>query len=257
MSGHLEFAASVAREAGKIIKQNFTLGMKRELKTDLTPITDSDLAVNQLVIDRVKKTFPGHGVLGEESSFHSNREYVWVCDPIDGTLPFSHGIPICVFSLALTKNGKPILGTVFDPFLFRLFTAELGKGAFLNNHKVQVSKTKLSESVINLNGAKELGLGKLWDILNQNNAKVISLWSVIYAGVLVAAGEFSGTIFGHSAPWDGAALKVIVEEAGGKVTDLAGNEQLYNQPTKGFIASNGIIHQELVNQVAKILKERQ
>ena len=106
-----EFAKQLAQKAGEIMKNNFSHGMKKELKRDKSPVTTTDIAINKLVISEVKKYFPDHDVKGEEeSSFENNSEYVWVCDPVDGTYPFSHGLPVFTFSLALVKNGKPVLG---------------------------------------------------------------------------------------------------------------------------------------------------
>src|SRR6185369_6851970 len=99
---HKEFALQMAQEAGGIIRSNFSMGMKKEWKEDVTPVTVSDLAINKDLIEGVKQHFPGHSVYGEEeSALIDGAEYVWVCDPVDGTLPFSHGIPTCMFSLAL------------------------------------------------------------------------------------------------------------------------------------------------------------
>ena len=117
--------------------------MDKTIKKDGSPVTKTDLAINKLVIDRVKKYFPSHGVLGEEqSNYVEKADYVWVCDPVDGTIPFSRGMPTCMFSLGLTFKGKPILGVGYDPFIDRLIFAELGKGAFLNGKKIHVSRNK-------------------------------------------------------------------------------------------------------------------
>ena len=112
---YLETAVSLARQAGEMARANFTLGMAREWKEDSTPVTVTDLAINHLVIAEIGRRFPTHGVLGEEvSSLAPDHEWVWVCDPIDGTIPFSHGIPVTAFSLALTYQGETLLGVVYD-----------------------------------------------------------------------------------------------------------------------------------------------
>ncbi len=120
-----QFATDLAYQAGEIIKTDFTLGMKKEWKENETPLTAADNKVNQLVVDAVNKNFPDYGLITEEGgSHHQNAEYVWICDPIDGTIPFSHGIPTCVFSIALVHEGEPILAVIYDPFMDRLFYAE-------------------------------------------------------------------------------------------------------------------------------------
>ena len=106
----IQFAESIARESGAIIRQNFSLGMTREWKGDGSPLTETDRRINRLVIEKVAGYFPGHSVLGEEESTSEIlNEFTWVCDPVDGTIPFSHGVPTSVFSLGLCRNGEPIV----------------------------------------------------------------------------------------------------------------------------------------------------
>lgn len=137
------FAIGLAKKAGKIIRANFVLGMAKQIKKDGSPVTKTDLAINSMVIRDVEKHYPGHAILGEEESHPiKGAEYVWVCDPVDGTIPFSKGVPTCMFSLALTHRGLPILGVAYDAFMDRMFFAEKGKGAFLNGKRVHVSGHK-------------------------------------------------------------------------------------------------------------------
>lgn len=253
MKDYRNFALELAEEAGKIIKTNFTLGMKKDWKSDFTPLTETDLKINQLVLDVVAKEFPEHSVIAEEGSdFSEKSEYVWVCDPVDGTVPFSHGIPTCVFALALVRNGESILGTVYDPFLDRLFFAEKDKGATLNKEKIAVSKsTSLEKTLVGIAGrgknAKYGSKNKVVEFLEDKRALVLNLGSIIYMDMLVANGEFAAAIFGGDKPHDSAASKVIIEEAGGKFTDLFGKNQRYDRDVKGHLASNGTLHQELVD----------
>ncbi len=251
------FALELAKEAGRIIKTNFSLGMKKEWKADNTPLTETDLKINQLVIDSVKKEFPGHSIIAEEGSdFSEKSEYVWVCDPVDGTIPFSHGIPTCVFSLALVRKGKSILGVIYDPFLDRMFFAEKNKGAFLNGEKISVSRAiSLQNTLVGVESWKDdkANILKAAEIVLNKGAKITSLNSIVYMDMLVANGEFAATLFPGTKPHDSAATKIVVEEAGGKVTDLYGNEQRYDRDIKGHIASNGILHQELVDIVKENL----
>lgn len=123
---HLDFAINLAKQAGPIIKNNFVLGMKKEIKQDKTPLTVTDLAINDLVNKAVAKMFPDHGLISEEGGFYSGQDYTWVCDPVDGTIPFSHGVPICMFMLGLMYKGQSILGVVYDPFMDKMYYAEKG-----------------------------------------------------------------------------------------------------------------------------------
>jgi myo-inositol-1(or 4)-monophosphatase len=251
MKDYRGFSIELAKEAGRIIKANFVLGMKKEWKTDNTPLTETDTQVNQLVIDAVKKEFPEHSVLAEEgNNFSEKSEYVWVCDPVDGTIPFSHGIPACVFSLALVQNGESILGVLYDPFLDRMLVAEKGKGALLNSIPTRVSQRgELRGTLIGISWWKNelANFFPLAETLDDKGVLITDISSIGYMEMLVAMGEFGGTIFSGVKPHDTAAGKIIIEEAGGKVTNLFGEEQRYDRDIKGHIASNGILHQELVD----------
>lgn len=253
---YLEFAKQLALDSGGIMKSYFEAGVEREWKTDSTPVTKADKEINSLVIKRIGGAYPDHSVLGEEESSNLGNQYTWVCDPVDGTMPFSHGLPISSFSLALTKDGVPILGVVYDPFSNRLFSATQGQGAYLGNNRLHVSKNDFTNSLIDLEGFPSVKPvvdcgAEVKDMVTSTGAKVICLWSAVLPSALVASGIFTAVVLNTNQPQDSAAIKVIVEEAGGKVTDLYGKEQRYDQPTKGFVASNGIIHNELI----KIIRE--
>ncbi len=257
MSDYKKFALDLAEKAGEVIKEKFTLGIKKEWKSDDTPVTEADLFINKMVINAVGKEFPDHGVIAEEESNLKESEYLWVCDPLDGTIPFSHGIPICTFSLALVKNGQSILGVVSDPFMKRMFFAEKGKGAFLNDKQIFTPQSKdLKKGIIAVDMYR-LGKFSLLDIqksIYEDGGKVVNFCSVVYEGMLVALGGLIGTIFPGSNPHDCAATKIIVEEAGGKVTDLFGEESDYSRKIKGAIISNGEIHNYLLEKVKANLK---
>ena len=252
-----KFALELAQQAGGLIRSNFKLGMKKEWKADSSPVTETDLAINKLLIEGVKKHFPAHSVLGEEeSAMVEGSEYTWVCDPVDGTIPFSHGVPTCVFSLALAHNGDPVLGVIYDPFMDRLLWAEKGKGAFMNNDPIHVNDAASPDrTVIGMPiwVRSKYKLIELQAELMERGATVMGLQSVVYMALLTATGEFCATSFGGATAHDGAAVKIIVEEAGGKVTDLFGNEQRWDQPIKGYIASNGKVHAELVKAIGQLI----
>lgn len=250
---YLDFAKQLAYDAGEIMRKYF-LNTEREWKEDQTPLTIADTTINRLVVERIAEKFPEHSVLGEEESSAKNGRYTWVCDPVDGTMPYSHGLPISTFSLALCDNGRPIVGVVYDPFIDRLFWAEKDGGAFCNTTQIQVSDTGLNYAAIDIEG-----LGNPNPVVNMSNtirdtliakgAKIMHLWSAILPAVLVASGEWTAVIMNGSTIQDAPAVKIIVEEAGGRVTDLFGNDQRYDKLSRGFIASNGVVHDELVRIV--------
>jgi len=248
--GALDFAISMAREAGALMKQNFSLGMKKEWKDDHTPLTATDTKINALVLEAVQSTYPSHSFVGEEGSNVIESEYTWVCDPVDGTVPFSHGWPTFVFSLALTQNGESILGVIYDPICDRLLHAEKGGGAFLNGTKIHVSQDAQLGKTTFVGFSK---LPHLQEVLMADGCRVPTFFSCVYAGMLIATGELVGQIYKYDKPWDGAAVKVLVEEAGGKVTDLEGKEQRYDKEINGFVASNGLVHQRLIDLIRPLL----
>lgn len=239
------------------MRANFVLGMNKTNKKDGTPVTKADLAINKMVVDLVKKYFSTHGVLGEEqSNIIANSEYTWVCDPIDGTIPFSRGMPTCMFSLALTRNGKSVLGVAYDPFLNRMFYAEAGKGAFLNGKRINVSvhgKLKgafISHGIWKMERYSMPGL--MNDFVFKKDVNIFPIGSVVYNSMLLAVGQLDGILFNYHTAHDVAAIKIVVEEAGGKVTDLYGNEQRYDrEDIKGCLISNGALHKDLLKIIKK------
>jgi myo-inositol-1(or 4)-monophosphatase len=261
-SKELEFAEELARESGRVMLQYFHAeDMGTVVKTDLTPVTAADTEINDLVISRVKERFPRHGVHGEEASFGTDREWVWVCDPVDGTMPFSLGLPLSTFSLALTRNGEPLVGVVYDPFGDKLYTARKGGGAFVNGKPLRVSDHQLERSYVDLammHGLPgSLPIGDIRSALVDRKVFTFTLFSTIISTMKVASGEFTAAYFAFRKPEDMAAAKVIVEEAGGRVTDIDGNDQRYDRQINGGLVSNGVVHEEMLEVIkaAKIAPE--
>ncbi|MBD3362770.1 hypothetical protein GF362_03555 [Candidatus Dojkabacteria bacterium] len=249
-SDYLKIAILLAYKAGKIIIKNFRSDIEVSWKKDTSPVTKADLEINKLVIREINKNYPTHSILAEEESdLHENSEFLWVCDPIDGTYPFSYGVPTCVFSLALVKEGEPILGVIFDPFLNRLYTAEKDKGAYLNNKRIKVSSTKdLEKSLIGICHWKGSGFNILKFV--DNFRSTINVQSTIYMGSLVAAGSLDANIFPGKNAHDTATQKIIIEEAGGKVTDILGKPQKYDKEVNGILATNSHLHADILEIIA-------
>lgn len=249
MDHYLKFAKDLAKQAGEIMLEHFKLGVEKEIKSDLTPVTIADNKINQLVIDAVAEKFPKHSVLGEEDSSDStDTEYIWVCDPIDGTIPYTLGIPINMFSLALVKDGISVLGVLYDPYMDRMFEAVKDGPALLNGQPIKVNDLLPPHGYVTM-PSQQYGVTNASNLVKQamdNGIRGFSLCCVVYESMLVASGQIAGVIFPGKTPWDIAAVKVIVEAAGGKVTDLYGKEQRYDQPIAGAIVSNGAVHDQLV-----------
>src|SRR5262249_33077928 len=139
MSDFKDFAIDLAHQADAIAKRYFHTAFEVTRKADNSPVTIADTSINDLVIDSVRAAYPDHRVIGEEASLPKDgAEYSWICDPIDGTIPFSTGVPTFAFSLALVRDGIPILGVISAPIQDQLFVAEVDQGATLNGEKIHV-----------------------------------------------------------------------------------------------------------------------
>lgn len=257
---YLNFAKDIAKKAKEIMLKYFNGEKEISYKDDNTIVTKADKEINEYLIKKVKETYPNHSVDGEEEKY-GNSEWKWICDPIDGTAMYARGIPVSVFSLALVINGEPELGLVYDPFTDSTYTAIKGKGAYKNNQKISVNNSNLDNNKCFCNfDVWPSAEYDIFDVVKELGKKVwfVDLGSVIRASMCVANGEFCFTIFpGTIGKYcDLAAVKVIVEEAGGKVTDLFGNNQMYDKNINGAIISNNITHSEVVNTIKKYLNNR-
>lgn len=248
-------ATNLALSAGSIIKSNLILGTARDWKADHTPVTTIDKRINALVLSTIHEHFPAHSILAEEGSDLSrSKEFVWVCDPLDGTFPFMHGIPVSTFVLALVHDGQPVLGVIYDPFMDRLFVAETGQGTTLNDQAIHTGSGKtLEDASIGVVFWKENMpiFTQLLSKLGQKDSKLFDLCSIAYMDALVAAGEFAAVIFPGLSAHDSAAAKIIVEEAGGVFTSLTGETDRYDQPVHGHIAA---ANQDIYDQIHSLLR---
>jgi len=253
----LEFAKLLALDARKITMKYYRTNLQYITKNDTSPVTVADQQINQLAIDRVKERFPNHGILGEEQSWQPDREILWVCDPIDGTIAFSMGEPIFMFSIALVKNGIPIVAVAGDLASGGIFWATKGGGAYLNDSSIHVSSRSMNEAWLAFpaNLRRLYGNQPMYQRIAKEAYQAHVVHGSVNKGVLLAQGLSDGTIWlGSCHPWDVAAVKLIVEEAGGKFTDLSGGEQRFDDElVDGAIMSNGIIHDDIVD----IIKNKQ
>lgn len=251
---YLEFAKNIAYKAGEIMMKYFKEDNGATYKYDNTIVTKADTEINTYLVEKVKELYPSHSVDGEEEQF-GESEYVWVCDPVDGTAMYARHIPVAVFSLALVVNGTPIIGVVYDPFTDNLYSAIIGQGSYRNNEKITVNTFALDDdrTVCHFDVMPKPEYYNTCEPVNEllKKAYFVSLGSIIRAGICIANGEFTVAVYPGAIHknCDIAAIKVIVEEAGGKVTDLFGNEQRYDQDIKGAIISNGIVHDEIINLI--------
>lgn len=247
-----QVATDLAKQAGEIMLRYFQRGIEVTTKDNDTPLTIADTAINDLVVETIHREFPNHGIIAEEGGTdYADQEFAWVCDPIDGTISFARHIPTSAFSLALVQGGKPVLGVAYDPNDDGLYVAEAGRGTTLNGTPIRVNGPAMIRPMVgNLTWVNNAyATEKVFPALIRDSIDVMYLHSNVYMGILVARGDLDGLVFPGLQSWDCAALKVIIEEAGGKVTDLFGNEQRYDGQIKGMIASNGLLHDRLVELV--------
>lgn len=254
MMDYMTFCKQLSLEAGELIRKGFAHSGTVQYKSDNTDVTEFDKRINKLVINRVKEHYPTHNVLGEEESFmENNSSFVWVVDPIDGTSNFIRGVPMVMFSLALVQDGNPIVACAYHPLFDEYFYTETGKPTTKNDKVIRVNDhSDLYHSSIATDGAMPRSLAKLDFIKMCANCSVVIYKCAVYEGCLIAQGSLHGYVFVYDSAHDVAAIKLLVENAGGKVTDLEGNSQRYDRKVNGCILSNGVLHDQLVTLVKQI-----
>ncbi len=241
-----------AKELQRFFNGAFTITNKAGINN---PVTEADHASERAIIAVIKNDFPGHFILSEEAgAIIMDSEYKWIIDPIDGTVNFANGIPFCCVSVGLEHNGKLLMGAVYNPLMNEFFFAEKGWGASLNDKKIHVgNKSSVIDSCLvtgfpytyidEPNGPLEV-----FERLIRKGVAVRRLGSAALDLCWVAAGRFDGFYEHLLNAWDSAAGTIIVEEAGGKVTDFEGNPYSVYQPY--ILATNGKIHDEMLSVIS-------
>jgi myo-inositol-1(or 4)-monophosphatase len=251
---YLATAVESVIRAGEIQMAHFGRVMRVDKKGAIDLVTEIDLEVERGFRALIAERFPHHAVLGEEFSALEDRdaisEYCWVFDPVDGTTNFAHGLPIFCSSLALEIAGVPVVAAIYDPTRKELFTAERGHGAWLNGAPLRVSSAAtLIDSLLctgfpyNVQRDSE-GLVELFGKFLTVSRAVRRLGSAAIDLAYVAAGRLDGFWEHALHPWDVAAGALIVQEAGGRVTNLTGGP--YSSRSGNVVASNGLIHGAMV-----------
>ena len=240
-----------ASELTRFFNKSFTVSNKQGINN---LVTEADHASEKAILELIKKEFPDHYILSEEAGeIIQDSNYKWIIDPIDGTVNFAHGIPICCVSIAIEHRGEIIMASVYNPNLNELFFAEKGEGAMLNEKTI-----KVSEKINVINAC--LVSGFPYTYLDMPNGPLQVFERFIRKGVpvrrlgsaaidlcWVAAGRFDGFYEHKLEAWDSAAGYLIVEEAGGRVTDFKGNKFSPYQPH--VLATNGNIHDEMLKWI--------
>jgi len=248
----------ISEEAGELIRNAFGKAHSIEFKTnELNLVTETDKASEKLITDFIKKKYPSHGILAEEGSdLNKLAEYLWVVDPLDGTTNFAHGLPIFSISIGLQKSGETIIGVVYDVMRNVIYSAEKGSGSFENGRRISVNKnSNLGHGVLvtgfpyDIRENPDKAFERFIAFLKQARA-IRRLGSAAIDFCYVASGVFDGFWEVSLHPWDICAGKLIVEEAGGLVTDFDGNKiDIYS---KRILGTNGSVHQKMIDVMKSI-----
>lgn len=245
-------------EAGKIIQSYFNGTFAINHKEGINNlVTEVDHLAEQKIISVIKATYPTHSIIGEESGENIQlSDYQWVIDPIDGTVNFAHGIPLCCVSIGLLLNGSVLMGAVYNPMMNELFFAQKGKGATLNGNPIKVSAKSDFKTAFLVTGFPykwpENLLEhpvKVFERMVLQGLPIRRLGSAAIDLCWVACGRFDGFWEYNLSAWDVAAGYLIVLEAGGTITDFNGN--IGNVFDKQTLATNGLIHNDILSVINK------
>ena len=244
----IEAAKAGAAEIVRFFNTDFKITNKEGINN---PVTEADHASEKAIMAIIKEKYPDHYILSEEAGkIVQDSTFKWIIDPIDGTINFAHGIPLNCVSIAIEHEGEIVMGTVYNPHMNEFYFAEKGKGAFLNDKPIRVSmETEVIKSCLvtgfpytyldMANGPLEI-----FDHFIRKGVAVRRLGSAAIDLCWVAAGRFDGFYEHKLEAWDSAAGYLIVEEAGGKVTDFKGDK--YSPYQHRILATNGKIHEEML-----------
>jgi histidinol-phosphatase len=241
MSADLDFALALADEADALSLPRFrAVDLHVETKPDLTPVTDADRAVERALRERIARERPADTVLGEEEG-DDGGDVRWIIDPIDGTKNFSRGIPVWATLVALERDGVVVCGVASAPALGHRWWAARGEGAYRDGERLAVSKiARIDEATVSFSrsGLRDPRTTEL----------ALAAWhaqpfSDFWAHLLVAEGAVDAAAEHAMNVWDNAVLQVVVEEAGGRFTDLAGNARIDGGSA---VSTNGLLHDDVL-----------
>jgi myo-inositol-1(or 4)-monophosphatase len=251
MNSLLDVAVDVSECAGKLLKDNFRKGLSVKHKLERHLVSSLDIKADELITSGILEAFPSHSILSEEVGVLDKKsEFMWVVDPLDGTHNYVYGIPLYGVSVGLVKNGTPILGVITLPEFKETYTAVRGGGAFLNGEKTTVSGRCLREALMVYDSRMHNDLKAFLRNLDVLSGKVFSerkfgVASLSFAWI--ASGRIDAYVIQTTKPYDIAAGSLIVDEAGGRVTDFYGEP--WNIHSKNIVASNTIIHEHILSTI--------
>jgi len=244
-----------AERAGGVLKEYYGQHFKISNKEGVNNlVTEADHAAEKVIMEIIRGNFPDHHILSEESGdMPSSSPYKWIIDPLDGTVNFAHGLPICCVSIGIEEEGQMIMGAVYNPFFNEFYFAQKGYGATLNDQLIRVSEETKVERACLVTGFPYTYLDEpngpleVFSRLIRRGVPVRRLGSAAMDLCWVAAGRFDGFYEHKLNAWDSAAGYLIVQEAGGRVTDFRG--EAYSPYQHRIVATNGKIHRELLTWI--------
>ncbi len=244
----LEAAEAFAREAGAVTLRYFGDPILAESKGDGSPVTRADREAETLLRERIARAFPGHGILGEEFGEEPGADPVrWILDPIDGTRSFMRGVPLYGVLIGIEVEGLPLVGVAYFPALDEMVMAARGEGCFRNGSPAHVSTvgTLSAAALLNTDPGRFRGntLEPGWDRVTRD-ADLTRSWGDAYGHALVATGRAEVMVDPILSPWDAAPLLPILEEAGGRFTNLEGEVTIHGG---SGVSSNGLLHNEVLS----------
>jgi myo-inositol-1(or 4)-monophosphatase len=259
MNEFLKVAIETAQEAGAILRAEFDRPKEISYKGEVDIVTESDRRSEELIVTKLRSRFPGHAIIAEEGGGKTaaGARYCWYVDPLDGTTNFAHSYPCFAVSIGVLEDGKPLAGVVFNPVSNELFTAARGEGAFLNEKRIRVSSIeKLTYSLVATgfpthHRKRSANMDYYWEFtlrshgVRRDGSAALDLCSV-------ACGRFDAFWEFNLHSWDTAAGMLIVQEAGGTVSDLDGKP--YRPGGPHMLASNGLIHGEMLQVATEIVE---
>jgi myo-inositol-1(or 4)-monophosphatase len=258
MPSYLDISAEIAREAGALLANYFERHIGYELKGDYDLVTEADRASERLVIERLRSHFPAHSIVAEEGGGHQgSSEFCWYVDPLDGTTNFAHGFPMYNVTMALEQAGELIAGVIFDPMRNEMFLSERGSGAYLNYRRIRVSKAeRLEDSLVatgfpsrkrheNINVHFYYQLAMITHGVRRAGSAALDL-------AYVASGRLDGFWEFGLNPWDMAAGVLLINESGGRCSDMLGGPVKLRGPH--LLADNGAIHEGMLGVFADVFR---
>jgi len=255
---YLDFAIELARSAGDVLKHYMDREKQVELKGRANLVTIADKEAEALIISAIRGRYPSHAILAEESGAsgpYGGGEGKWIIDPLDGTTNFAHQYPFFCVSIGFEQAGNLLCGAVYDPWRDEMFSAQRGLGAYLNDQRLRVSDVEELRAALIMTGFPYGFRDKIRLAMGQFEAFLLESQAVRRGGsaaldlCYAALGRVDGFWELDLHPWDTAAGLVILEEAGGKVTDFSGGP--FSVYGKQILASNGKIHEEMAAVLAR------